>query len=88
MLNLTKATMAKENTFGVVPCSFKPGYTEKELENIHDGYNSSPIITTSEELSSCGLWQCKVMSTATECMGCRLCDSAIGNRLYNWTWLI
>lgn len=47
--------MAKENTFGVVPCSFKPGYTEKELENIHDGNNSSQIITTSEELSSCGL---------------------------------
>lgn len=47
--------MAKENSFGVVPCSFKPDYTEKELENLHDANNSSPIITTSEELSSCGL---------------------------------
>lgn len=41
--------MAKENTFGVVPCSVKSDYTEKELENLPDANNSSPIITTSEE---------------------------------------
>lgn len=80
--------MAKENTFGVVPCSVKPDYTEKKLENFPDANYSSPIITTSEELCSCGLWQCEVMPTAEECMGCRLCDHAIGNRLYYWTWPI
>lgn len=56
--------MAKENTFGVVPCSVKPDYTEKKLENLPDANYSIPIITTSEELCSCGLWQCEVMPTA------------------------
>lgn len=47
--------MAKENTFEVVPCSVKPDYTEKKLKNLPDANYSSPIITTSEELCSCGL---------------------------------